>query len=150
MSSEITTTNNDTVEFPAEPLLVDIKPSSELVVNPLPSPEPKTETPEPQWQQLQEKTSAIFTYLSTYTNDFFKNYQPLLVALGWLLAAVLVVKLTLAVLGAIHDIPLLSVFLELIGLGYLVWFVTRYLLSAANRQELSNEINTWKAQVLGL
>ncbi|HEY9597230.1 MAG TPA: CAAD domain-containing protein [Cyanophyceae cyanobacterium] len=150
MSSEITTTNNDTIEVPAEPLIVEIKSSSEISVNPLPSPEPKTETQEVQWQQFQEKASAIFTYLSTYTNNFFKTYQPLLVALGWLLAAIVMVKLILAVLGAINDIPLLSVTLELIGLGYLVWFVTRYLLSAANRQELSNELKTLKAQVLGL
>lgn len=150
MSSEITTTNNDTVEVPVEPLIVEIKPSHELVVNSTPSPEPKAETQAPQWQQFQEKASAIFTDFSTYTNDFFKNYQPLLVALGLLFAGVVTIKLTLAVLDAIHDIPLLSVILELIGFGYLVWFVTRYLLSAANRQELSNEINTWKAQVLGL
>ncbi len=150
MSSEITTTNNDTIEVPAEPLIVEIKSSSELAVNPLPSPEPKTEPQEVQWQQFQEKASAIFTYLSTNTNNFFKTYQPLLVALGWLLAAIVMVKLILAVLGAINDIPLLSVILELIGLGYLVWFVTRYLLSAANRQELSNELKTLKAQVLGL
>jgi hypothetical protein len=38
---------------------------------------------------------------------------------------------------------------ELIGLGYTAWFVYRYLLSAASRQELSQEIQALKNQVFG-
>lgn len=150
MSSEMTATNPDTVELQAESLLVDIKPSSEVAVNSMPSSESTADNQEQQWQPFWEKASTVFTYLSTYTNDFFKNYQPLLAVLGWLIAAVVTVKLTLAVLDAIHDIPLLSVILELIGLTAVTWFVARYLLSAANRQELLNEIKTFKEQILGL
>jgi hypothetical protein len=59
------------------------------------------------------------------------------------------IKLTLALVDAINDIPLVALTLELIGLGYTSWFVYRYLLSAASRQELSEKVKTIKAQILG-
>jgi threonine/homoserine/homoserine lactone efflux protein len=61
--------------------------------------------------------------------------------------AAIAVKLTLALLGAINDIPFLSLILELIGLGYTAWFISRYLLTAGSRQELSRELENFKQQV---
>jgi hypothetical protein len=37
----------------------------------------------------------------------------------------------------------------LIGIGYSAWFVNRYLLKASNRQELAQEIQGLKQQVVG-
>ena len=48
-----------------------------------------------------------------------------------------------------NDIPLVSPTFELIGIGYSVWFVYRYLLKASTRQELTHEISTLKTQVVG-
>ncbi|HEY9737803.1 MAG TPA: CAAD domain-containing protein, partial [Trichocoleus sp.] len=69
--------------------------------------------------------------------------------IGLLFASIISVKLVLAVLGAINEIPLLSPTFELIGLTYSGWFVYRYLLRASNRQELVEDINSLKDQVLG-
>ena len=55
----------------------------------------------------------------------------------------------MAVLDALNDIPLVAPTFELIGIGYSVWFVYRYLLKASTRQELTGEISTLKSQVMG-
>jgi hypothetical protein len=59
------------------------------------------------------------------------------------------VKVTLAVLDAIDDIPLLAPILQLVGIVYSGWFVWRYLLKDENRRELLAEIDALKAQVFG-
>ncbi|XP_076922882.1 uncharacterized protein LOC143584806 [Bidens hawaiensis] len=57
--------------------------------------------------------------------------------------------LTTSILGAIDYIPLLPKLLELVGLGYTIWFCTRYLLFKSNRDELALKIEEIKQQVLG-
>ena len=52
-------------------------------------------------------------------------------------------------LDALNGIPLVSPTFELIGIGYSAWFVNRYLLKASNRQELAQEIQGLKQQVVG-
>lgn len=145
MTSEITT-STDAVEVNAEPSLVQVSTQEELVVSKMPSQEPETKE---QWQQIGEEASAFIDKLPSYIADFFNKYQQILVALGWILAALTTVKLTLAILDAINDIPLLALVLELVGLGYTFWFVIRYLLSASSRQELSVTIQAVKEQFLG-
>ncbi|KAF5769126.1 putative cyanobacterial aminoacyl-tRNA synthetase, CAAD domain, protein CURVATURE THYLAKOID 1 [Helianthus annuus] len=39
--------------------------------------------------------------------------------------------------------------MELVGLGYSIWFTTRYLLFKRNRDELASKIEEVKQQVLG-
>ncbi len=59
------------------------------------------------------------------------------------------VKVLLAILDALNDIPLVAPTFELIGIGYSAWFVYRYLLKASTRKELTTEITTLKSQVVG-
>lgn len=146
MSSEIAT-STDTIEVKAEMTDIDLNPKDKLVVSQKQSTELSTES---EWQQFGEKTSAFLNSLPSYVNDFFQKYQQLLIIGGLILVVLTSVKVILAVLDAINDIPLLALILELVGLGYTIWFVYRYLLSAATRQELSEEIKALKAQVLGL
>ena len=58
-------------------------------------------------------------------------------------------NITLSVLDAINHIPLLSPILELVGVGYSVWFVSRYLLKESTRAELVSEFDSLKEQVFG-
>jgi hypothetical protein len=102
-----------------------------------------------QLKQIGEKISAFLSDLPDYLTDFFGEYKRPIVTIGLILAAIISVKLLLAVLGAINDIPLLSPLFELIGIGYTIWFVYRYLWKAENRRELSSDFNTLKEQVLG-
>jgi hypothetical protein len=146
MPSEITT-STETIEVKEEMPVLENNAEEELMVSKMPSTESSTEN---KWQPFGEKTSVFIDSLPTYVADFFNKYNQLIVSLGWVLAAFATVKLTLALLDAINDIPLLPLLLELIGLGYVSWFVFRYLLSAASRQELVEAIQTFKEQFLGL
>lgn len=146
MTSEMTKTE-ETVELTAETPIVESKTEDKLVVVQT----PKAQSPnQEQWRQFGEKTSVFITDLQNYAAEFFENYKPLLGSLAWFFGILVSVKLTLALLDAINDIPLLDVSLELIGLGYVIWFIYRYLLTAASRQELSGEFNNLKKQVFNL
>ena len=87
--------------------------------------------------------------LDKYFGEFVREYKRPLIALGLFFGAFLAVKLTLAVLEAINDVPVLAPLFELIGLIYSGWFVYRYLLKASNRSELASEMSALKDQVLG-
>lgn len=102
-----------------------------------------------QFQQVWDRISVLLGDLPEYVTDFFREYKRPIITIGLLFASIISVKLVLAVLGAINEIPLLSPTFELIGLTYSGWFVYRYLLRASNRQELVEDINSLKDQVLG-
>ncbi|MFK8186000.1 MAG: CAAD domain-containing protein [Phormidesmis sp.] len=87
--------------------------------------------------------------LPKYFGEFFQEYRRPLLALSLIFGAFISVKLTLAILDAINDVPVLAPLFELIGLLYSGWFIYRYLLKASNRSELASEMNALKDQILG-
>ncbi len=109
---------------------------------------PATESNE-QWRRFGEQSSAFLAQLPDYLGQFFNTYKQPLITLGLILAAIISVRVVLAVLDALNGIPLLTPTFELIGVGYSVWFVSRYLLKSSNRQELAQEIEALKKQVVG-
>lgn len=102
-----------------------------------------------QWQKIGEQTSTFLSELPSYISGFFSRYRRPIITLGLILGVILTFKVALAILDAINDIPLLSPTFELIGIGYAIWFIYRYLLKASNRAELSEDFAAIKAQVLG-
>jgi hypothetical protein len=96
-----------------------------------------------------EKVSGLLGDLPDYVSEFFKQYRRPIVTVGLILAAILAVKIVLALLDAVDDIPLLAPSLELIGLFYTGWFLYRYLLKASNRQELLDDVSAIRDQILG-
>ena len=102
-----------------------------------------------QWRRIGESVSAFLSNLPDYIGEFFSEYKRPLITLGLVLAAFVSVKLLLAILDSINDIPLLAPTFELIGLGYSAWFVYRYLWQASKRKELSANLNAFKDRVLG-
>jgi glutamyl-tRNA synthetase len=102
--------------------------------------------------QLKEITNQVVTILSElpmYVVNFFENYQKAIITIGLIVAGGITLKVTFAVIDSLNDVPLLAPIFELVGMGYTVWFVYRYLLRAASRQELSSEIASLKEQILG-
>ncbi|CAN6178761.1 unnamed protein product [Urochloa humidicola] len=59
---------------------------------------------------------------------------------GWILSAVI---------SALDSIPLLPKILEIVGLGYTIWFGTRYLLFKENRDELLVKVEDLKRRIVG-
>lgn len=74
----------------------------------------------------------IFDYLGS----LFTTYKQSIVSLLIIVGAIVALRLVLAVMGALNDVPLLAPTFKLIGIGYSVWFVSRYLLKSSTRQEL--------------
>jgi hypothetical protein len=102
-----------------------------------------------QWLKYGEQVSDFLSTLPEYLGSFFSQYKQPLVTLGLVLSTIVTVKVLLAVLDALNDLPLVAPTFELIGIGYSIWFVYRYLLKASTRQELTSEITTLKSQVVG-
>ena len=102
-----------------------------------------------EWVKYGEQVSSFLATLPDYVGSFFNTYKQPLVTIGLILASIVAVKILFAVLDALNDIPLVSPTFELIGIGYSVWFVYRYLLKASTRQELTHEISALKTQVIG-
>ncbi|MBD2664607.1 hypothetical protein B6N60_03946 [Richelia sinica FACHB-800] len=102
-----------------------------------------------EWLKYGQQISNFLSTLPDYIGGFFNQYKQPLVTLGLVLGGIVTVKVLLAVLDALNDIPLVAPTFELIGIGYSAWFVYRYLLKASTRQELTSEITTLKSQVVG-
>lgn len=102
-----------------------------------------------QWLKYGEVASSFLATLPEYLGSFFNKYRQPLVTIGLIVGAIVAVKVILAILDALNDIPLVAPTFELIGVGYSAWFIYRYLLKASTRQELTNEIATLKSQVVG-
>lgn len=102
-----------------------------------------------QWQRLKDQALSILAELPAYLSSFFSEYQKPIVTLGLIFTGGITIKVLLAAIDALNDIPLLAPTFELIGIGYSAWFVYRYLLRASNRQELLAEVNSLKEQVFG-
>lgn len=111
-----------------------------------PASEPETS------QQLKQVADRVYTFLAglpDYLSDFFGEYRRPIITLGLIFGSIVSVKLTLALLDAINDIPLLAPTFELIGFAYTAWFIYRYLWRASNREELAASFGSLKDQVLG-
>ncbi|MBF2066360.1 MAG: CAAD domain-containing protein [Calothrix sp. C42_A2020_038] len=120
------------------------------VAEDLPQLPPATEsTTTTQLQQISDQVAAFLARFPDYVGNFFNNYKSQITTVAIILAAIISVKLVLAVLDAVNDIPLFATIFELVGIGYATWFVSRYLLKASTRQELSSNINNFKNQILG-
>lgn len=114
----------------------------------LPMLPPATE-PENQLQEFGRQVSEFLAKLPEYIGRFFSDYKGLIINLGLFLAAIVTVKVVLAILDALNDIPLLSPTFELVGITYSTWFTFRYLLKDSTRQELSTDIESLKKQIFG-
>jgi len=108
-----------------------------------------TEEPPSQAQQIKEQIISILSEFPAYIGSFYEQYKSPLTVVGVILASIVSLKVLLGVVDELNDIPLLAPTFELIGIGYTAWFVYRYLLRSSNRQQLGQEIQALKEQILG-
>ena len=109
--------------------------------------EPEPQTPFSPTSQSIQKGQWIVTQfvgflsqLSENLGRFFGENQSLLINLGLIFGAIIAFRVSLAVIAAINEIPLVAPTFELVGIGYSIWFINRYLLNTSNRQELGQKI----------
>jgi CAAD domains of cyanobacterial aminoacyl-tRNA synthetase len=105
--------------------------------------------PENQLQEFGQQVSDFLANLPEHIGRFFSDYKKPIINIGLFIAAIVTVKVILAILDAINEIPLLSPTFELVGISYSTWFTFRYLLKDSTRQELSANIQSLKKQTFG-
>ena len=107
-------------------------------------PEPQTFSPTSQsiqkGQWIVTQVVDFLSQLSENLGSFFGENQSLLINLGLIFGAIIAFRVSLAVIVAINEIPLVAPTFELVGIGYSIWFINRYLLNTSNRQELGQKI----------
>uniref|UniRef100_A0A803PDU2 Cyanobacterial aminoacyl-tRNA synthetase CAAD domain-containing protein n=1 Tax=Cannabis sativa TaxID=3483 RepID=A0A803PDU2_CANSA len=96
-------------------------------------------------EQFSDGPTPIFEFLDNFNIESEDTSSVLLFG-G---SALLTLWLASAVVGAIDSIPVLPKLLEIIGLGYTVWFTSRYLIFKKRREELVAKIEELKEEVLG-
>ena len=142
-------------EVKPEPVNV-VKPPAETKAEPTAPTVPAiSEAPEtvepPQFdiQAVKDRVLNVISDLPEAFGNFFSEYQrPLWTVVGIILIVV-TAKALVGVLDSINDVPLVKSTLEIVGMGYSIWFVYRYLLRSENRQELLAKFQSWKAEFLG-
>jgi glutamyl-tRNA synthetase len=110
---------------------------------------PESEEANNQFQGIKGQALEILAELPGILSKFFNQNRKPIITVGLILAVGIGIKVTLAVIDALNDIPLLAPTFELIGIVYSGWFVWRYLLRASNREELWAEIQSFKEQLIG-
>ena len=77
---------------------------------------PPVKEPESQWQQISRQILEFLNQLPEYLGSIFNNNKRGLITLVLILSAFVTVKVAIALLDAITDLPLLQPIFELIGL----------------------------------
>lgn len=110
---------------------------------------PPAKEPEAQWQRVSRQMFEFLEQLPDYLGSVLNNNKQALFTVVLILSALVTVKVALAMLDAIDDVPLLAPIFEIVGLGYTIWFTFRYLIKSETRQELSQKVSSLKQQLLG-
>lgn len=145
MSTEMTQ-DNESVEMNTANTRLELTSQPEARMNRKPSEEySATRT----LQAMKESAIELFAPVSDAITILLRQNKGILVILGWALLAMVGLRILSALLDAINDLPLIPILLELIGIAYIVWFVYRYLMKANTRQELVQQIDQIKQDIVG-
>ncbi|ARV60934.1 hypothetical protein BZZ01_22005 [Nostocales cyanobacterium HT-58-2] len=101
------------------------------------------------WEQIGVQISDFLANLPDNTIKFFIEYNRQIINVVLIITAIVALKVVLAILDAINDIPLVYPTFELIGIVYTTWFVFRYLIKASTRQELAAELQSIRNEITG-
>ncbi|MBW4688527.1 MAG: CAAD domain-containing protein [Komarekiella atlantica HA4396-MV6] len=99
--------------------------------------------------EIGRKISNFLERLPKYVVNFFNEYKLPVISFALLVVGVTGLRILLAIVDAINDIPLVSPFFELVGISYVTWSVFRYFLKASTRKELAAEMRSIKEQIAG-
>jgi hypothetical protein len=115
--------------------------------------EPKNSPPgeraKSQWQRISQQATQFLDKFPDYVGGFLNENRQVIFTLLSLVLGIITLRGILALLKAVHSVPLISLFFELIGLGYTTWFTFRYLLQSQTREELVQKISDFKQRAFG-
>jgi len=128
------------------------KPATKPVVS---APEPTKSTTEPSAevaipQNTPQLTTETWDKVTATWQEYFGEGKKANVTLALTVIAIIPVLIAASTLLEFLDkLPILPSVFELVGFGYSIWFVYRYLLLANTRKELIDTITAWKNKVFG-
>jgi CAAD domains of cyanobacterial aminoacyl-tRNA synthetase len=102
-----------------------------------------------QVSEIGRRISNFLERLPEYVVRFVNEYKLPVISFALLVVGVTSLRILVAIVDAINDIPLVSPIFELIGIGYVTWSVYRYFFKASTRQELAAEMRSIKEQIVG-
>ncbi|USR91421.1 CAAD domain-containing protein [Phormidium yuhuli AB48] len=140
-----TTPNGEQTTSPDQPAAAVESKGGELQI----SNSPANAGNKDQFDQVKTQVLSVLSDLFGIVGHFFSEYKKPLINVTLVMAALITLYLTLSVIDAVNDIPLLSPVFELVGIGYSGWFVFRFLLTADARKELQNKIANFVNRVTG-
>ncbi|KAF3320712.1 protein CURVATURE THYLAKOID 1D [Carex littledalei] len=98
-------------------------------------------------EEVSEEQSSDGDLLDQLNLNFDPEDKSKLLVYG--AGALVALWISSVVVSTIDSIPLFPQLMEVVGLGYTVWFTSRYLLFKDNREELFAKIVELKDQILG-
>ncbi|HTL89398.1 MAG TPA: CAAD domain-containing protein [Leptolyngbya sp.] len=102
------------------------------------------------WERDRAQIEDFFNQPMKYISAFWQEYKPIAYLLGTTILVLVALKIVLGVIEFVTDLPLIGGFLELVGIGYSIWFFNRYLWKVEARQELSQTVEVLKQDVIGV
>ena len=102
-----------------------------------------------QAQRISKQVSDFFAELPDKISRFYQEYKLPVISFALLVAAIISLRIVLAIVGAVNGIPLVRPIFELIGMGYTFWFTYRYLLKDSTRKELAAGFGLTKKEIVG-
>ena len=110
---------------------------------------PRSDKSLAQAQQIKNQGVRFLSELPDEVGKFFSNNQRAITVVALLLVSLIVLKVLLAAIGALNTVPLVKPSFEVVGIGYTIWFLYRYLLFSSNRQKLAATTQSLQQQVIG-
>ncbi|MGQ4649840.1 valine--tRNA ligase [Lyngbya aestuarii] len=123
--------------------------AQQLAAEPLNPEKPPLDKSVSQMQHIGNQVAEFLAELPGGLGNFFGQNRREIVVVSVILAAIVALRVLLATTSALGEIPLVSGTFQLIGLGYSIWFLYRYVLRASNRKQLSAKIQSLKELSLG-
>jgi CAAD domains of cyanobacterial aminoacyl-tRNA synthetase len=102
-----------------------------------------------QVQRISQQVSDFFAELPDKISRFYQEYKLPVISFALLVIAIITLRIGVAIVGTVNDIPFVKPLFELIGMGYTFWFTYRYLLKESTRKELFGELSLMKKQIVG-
>ncbi|RRT70688.1 hypothetical protein B296_00014545 [Ensete ventricosum] len=95
-------------------------------------------------EQIAEAAENLLSKLNLKI-DSEEQYGILIYVAG----AVTALWISAALVSSIDSLPVFPKVMEVVGLGFTIWFSTRYLIFKENRDELFTKLNELKEKILG-
>jgi valyl-tRNA synthetase len=96
-----------------------------------------------------EQDQPVLAIALNRASHFVGKHQNFILSIGLIVTTLITLKVVSSVLGTLHEVPLLSAFFEVVGIGYSAVFVKKHLLKSVDRQELVAQFQQLKTEVIG-